>query len=145
MSIRERLVNSTIHSEIFSLLLFLLSISLLTTFQETEGLNDSNTLTQTDKEFHIYQSGTDIPNFGLVPRQSLRHELELLQDAGINSSEIIRIATINGAQALGISDKLGTVQAGKEANMIVLASNPLVNINNMQKIERVINEVNFVH
>ncbi|HEY7082872.1 MAG TPA: amidohydrolase family protein, partial [Nitrososphaeraceae archaeon] len=89
-------------------------------------------------------SGTDIPNFGLLPGQSLHHELELLREAGINSSDIIRIATVNGAQALGISDKVGTVQAGKEANMIVLTSNPLVNISNTKKIEEVINEGNFV-
>jgi imidazolonepropionase-like amidohydrolase len=74
----------------------------------------------------------------------LHHELELLREAGINSSDIIRIATVNGAQALGISDKVGTVQAGKEANMIVLTSNPLVNISNTKKIEEVINEGNFV-
>jgi imidazolonepropionase-like amidohydrolase len=89
-------------------------------------------------------SGTDIPNFGLLPGQSLHHELELLQEARINSSDIIRIATDNGAQALGISDKVGTIQVGKEANMIVLASNPLVDISNTQKIEEVINEGNFV-
>lgn len=89
-------------------------------------------------------SGTDIPNFGLLPGRSLHHELELLQKTGINSSDIIRIATINGAHALGISDKVGTIQAGKDANMIVLAFNPLVNISNTKKIEQVINEGNFV-
>ena len=90
-------------------------------------------------------SGTDIPNFGLLSGQSLHHELELLYEAGINSSDVLRIATVNGAQAIGISDKVGTVQAGKEANMIVLASNPLVNISNTKKIEEVIYEGNFVH
>lgn len=89
-------------------------------------------------------SATDMPEFGLLPGQSLHHELELLHEAGINSSDVLRIATVNGARALGISDKVGTIQIGKEANMIVLASNPLVNISNTKKIEQVINEGNFV-
>jgi imidazolonepropionase-like amidohydrolase len=46
-------------------------------------------------------SGTDIPNFGLVPGASLHHELELLVESGIPPSEVIKIATRNGAQALG--------------------------------------------
>jgi imidazolonepropionase-like amidohydrolase len=90
-------------------------------------------------------SGTDTPEFGLLPGQSLHRELELLHEAGINSSGVLRIATVNGAQALGISNKVGTIQIGKEANMIVLASNPLVNISNTKKIEQVINEGNFVN
>jgi imidazolonepropionase-like amidohydrolase len=45
-------------------------------------------------------SGTDIPNFELVPGESLHHELELLVEAGINTSNVIKIATKNGAEAL---------------------------------------------
>ena len=90
-------------------------------------------------------SGTDLPNFGLIPGQSLHHELELLQEAGISPSDIVRIATANGAQALGILDKVGTIQAGKEANMVILASNPMVNISNTKKIEVIINEGKLVH
>ena len=37
-------------------------------------------------------SGTDIPNFNLVPGKSLHHELELLSDAGIPTSYVIQIA-----------------------------------------------------
>jgi len=89
-------------------------------------------------------SGTDIPNFGLIPGQSLHHELELLQEAGIAPSDVIKIATVNGAQALGILDQVGTIQAGKEPNMIILKSNPIVNVSNIKKIEAVINEGKFV-
>ena len=45
-------------------------------------------------------SGTDIPNFDLVPGASLHHELEILVEAGIPPLEVIKIATNNGAQAL---------------------------------------------
>jgi imidazolonepropionase-like amidohydrolase len=83
-------------------------------------------------------SGTDIPNFDLVPGASLHHELELLVEAGIPPIEVIKIATSNGAQALDIEDT-GTIEPGKQADMIVLSENPLEDISNTKKIEAVIN------
>ena len=88
-------------------------------------------------------SGTDIPNFGLVPGASLHHELELLAEAGIRPLEVIEIATNNGAKALGIDDITGTIQSGKQADMIVLSANPVQNISNTQEIEAVIVDGRF--
>ena len=84
-------------------------------------------------------SGTDIPNFDLVPGASLHHELELLVEAGIPPLEVIKIATRNGAQALDIEEDVGTIEPGKQADMIVLSENPLDDISNTKKIETVIN------
>src|SRR5919109_410881 len=84
-------------------------------------------------------SGTDIPNFNLVPRASLHHELEILVEAGIPPLEVIKIATRNGAQALGIEEDVGTIEPEKQADMIVLSENPVDDINNTKKIEAVIN------
>src|SRR5918994_3602503 len=84
-------------------------------------------------------SGSDIPNFELVPGVSLHHELEILVEAGIPSLEVIKIATNNGAQALGIEEDVGTIEPGKQADMIVLSDNPVEEINNTKKIEAVIN------
>jgi imidazolonepropionase-like amidohydrolase len=89
-------------------------------------------------------SGTDIPNFGLIPGISLHHELELLAKAGINPLNVIKIATSNGASALGISDKVGTIQGGKQADMIILTANPLDNISNTRNIYEVIDDGRFV-
>jgi imidazolonepropionase-like amidohydrolase len=89
-------------------------------------------------------SGTDIPNFGLIPGISLHHELELLVKAGINPLNVIKIATNNGASALGISDKVGTIQDGKQADIIILAANPLDNISNTRNIYAVIDDGRFV-
>lgn len=89
-------------------------------------------------------SGTDIPNFDLVPGASLHHELELLVEAGITPLEVIKIATRNGAQALGIEDDVGTIEPGKQADMIVLSENPLEDISNTKKIEAVISDGRFV-
>jgi imidazolonepropionase-like amidohydrolase len=89
-------------------------------------------------------SGTDIPNLGLVPGESLHHELELLVEAGISPLDVIKVATRNGADAIGILNKVGTIEPGKEADMIVLTANPVTNISNTKKIEAIINEGKFV-
>jgi imidazolonepropionase-like amidohydrolase len=90
-----------------------------------------------DNEVQIL-SGSDIPNFGLVPGASLHNELELLAEAGINPLGVIEIATNNGATALGIDDIVGTIQPEKQADMIVLSANPVENISNTKEIEAVI-------
>ena len=84
-------------------------------------------------------AGTDIPNFDLEPGQSLHHELQLLEKAGIPISNIIQIATKNAAEALGISNSTGTIEEGKQADLLVLSSNPLENISNIKDIEIVLN------
>jgi imidazolonepropionase-like amidohydrolase len=89
-------------------------------------------------------SGSDIPNFDLVPGASLHHELELLVEAGIPPLEVIKIATRNGAQALGIEKDVGTIEPGKQADMIILFDNPVENISNTKKIEAVINNGHFI-
>ncbi len=83
-------------------------------------------------------SGSDIPNFGLIPGASLHNELELLVEAGIKPLEVIKIATKNGATALDIDDRVGTIQPNKQADLIILSSNPLQDISNTKKIEAVI-------
>lgn len=88
-------------------------------------------------------SGADIPNFGLIPGISLHHELELLVKAGINPLNVIKIATSNGAEALGILDDVGTIEAGKQADMIILNANPIRNIRNIGAIEGVIEDGQF--
>ena len=53
--------------------------------------------------------------------------------------EVIKIATRNGAQALGIEEEVGTIESGKQADMIILSDNPVDDISNTKKIEAVIN------
>jgi imidazolonepropionase-like amidohydrolase len=89
-------------------------------------------------------SGTDIPNFELVPGASLHHELELLVEAGITPLEVIKIATGKGAQALGIEEDVGTIESGKQADMIILSDNPVDDVSNTMKIEAVINNGHFI-
>ncbi|AKS43271.1 amidohydrolase family protein [Wenzhouxiangella marina] len=54
-------------------------------------------------------------------------ELELLQEAGFHPLEVIRAATLHGAETLGLADDIGSVEVGKQADLLIVASNPLVN------------------
>ena len=55
-------------------------------------------------------------------------ELELLREAGFHPLEVIRSATLNGAEALNMDDKIGSVQIGKLADFVILEENPLENL-----------------
>ena len=89
-------------------------------------------------------SGTDIPNFDLVPGASLHHELEILVEAGIPPLEVIKLATRNGAQALGIEEDVGTIEPRKQADMIILSDSPVDDISNTKKIEAVVNNGHII-
>jgi dihydroorotase-like cyclic amidohydrolase len=55
-------------------------------------------------------------------------ELELLREAGFHPLEVIRSATLNGAQALGAEKELGSVEPGKYADLVIIDANPLENL-----------------
>jgi len=55
-------------------------------------------------------------------------ELEMQQEAGFAPLEVIRHATVNGAEVLGLADKLGRVRAGFAADLLVVNGNPLANL-----------------
>ena len=55
-------------------------------------------------------------------------ELELLREAGFHPLEVIRAATLKGAEALGLAHELGSVEPGKLADLVVVEQNPLQNL-----------------
>ncbi|MEQ8245011.1 amidohydrolase family protein [Fulvivirga sp.] len=55
-------------------------------------------------------------------------ELELLREAGFHPLEVIRAATLNGAELLSMDDKIGTVEVGKLADFVIVEENPLANL-----------------
>ncbi|WKV13183.1 amidohydrolase family protein [Marivirga harenae] len=55
-------------------------------------------------------------------------EMELLREAGFHPLEIMMSATMNGAEALGMEDKIGTVEIGKLADFVIVEENPLENL-----------------
>jgi imidazolonepropionase-like amidohydrolase len=81
-------------------------------------------------------TGTDASNQMLVPGLSEHRELELLVEAGLTPSDALLAATRNAASLIG-ADSLGSIAAGKAADLVVIAGDPLADIRNTQKIERV--------
>ncbi|MEQ8713675.1 MAG: amidohydrolase family protein, partial [Cyclobacteriaceae bacterium] len=55
-------------------------------------------------------------------------ELELLRESGFHPLEVIRAATLKGAEALGAEDKIGSIEVGKLADLVILEENPLQNL-----------------
>jgi hypothetical protein len=83
-------------------------------------------------------AGTDTGNPYCFPGFSLHDELELLVKAGLTPAESLRAATLNPAKFLGLDQKLGTIEQGKLADLVLLEANPLEDIRNTQRIDAVI-------
>jgi len=83
-------------------------------------------------------AGTDCPNVAIVSGFSLHRELELLVRAGLSPMEAIQAATRRPAERLGRRDVFGTLAAGRSADLLVLTADPLADIRNVGRIERVI-------
>ena len=62
---------------------------------------------------------------GALPGFGDQRNFELLIEAGFTPVEAIRIMTLNGATVLGVSDRLGSVAAGKIADLVVIRGNPV--------------------
>jgi hypothetical protein len=86
-----------------------------------------------------FLAGTDTPPGVFVfPGFSLHEELQLFVRAGFTPLEALKTATLNPAIYLGLEKQLGTVEAGKFADLVLLGANPLDDIRNTQKISAVI-------
>jgi len=73
-----------------------------------------------------------------VPGYSLHREIELYVDAGFTPMEAIQAATIVPARAMSMDHEVGTVEAGKRADLIVIRGDPLEDIHNTRNVESVI-------
>jgi len=82
----------------------------------------------------IIVAGTDMG----FPGYSLDRELELYVSAGLTPAQAIKTATIAPAQAMGIDKQTGSVEAGKQADIILVDGDPLKNISDIRKVSVVI-------
>jgi imidazolonepropionase-like amidohydrolase len=82
---------------------------------------------------------------GYVPHGFLCKELELFVKHGMDEYEALRTATVNAAELLGAGDKLGSIDPGKNADFVVLRTNPLNNISDLHQVEYVIKDGKIVY
>lgn len=95
-----------------------------------------------EREF-VKQGGTLLAGLdptgygGVIAGFGDQREVELLVEAGFTPVEAIHIATSNGAEFLGELDKIGTLAAGKQADVVVIDGDPSGNIKDIEKAETV--------
>jgi imidazolonepropionase-like amidohydrolase len=83
-------------------------------------------------------SGTDpTGGGGVIPGFSNQREVELLVEEGFTPLEAISIATLNGAKYLGRDKLVGTLVAGKQADLLIINGNPATTIGDIRKVEAV--------
>jgi len=73
-----------------------------------------------------------------VPAHSLHRELELYVEAGLTPMQVIQIATSGAARVMGVEGEVGTIEAGKRADMILVDGNPLTHFADLRNVHRVI-------
>ena len=83
-------------------------------------------------------AGSDPGIAGVFFGSSLGEELELMVKAGFTETEALRAATLNPAEFLGFTDDLGTIEAGKLADLVLLNGNPLEDISYTRDIHAVV-------
>jgi hypothetical protein len=73
-------------------------------------------------------------NGGVIPGFGDQREVELLVEAGFTPVEAVKIATLNGATYLGLADRIGSIAAGKNADLFIVSGNPAANITDIENV-----------
>lgn len=85
-------------------------------------------------------TGTDAGNIGTLHATSYQPELKMMQQSGMTNWQILVASTLNGAKFLDKEKEFGSITVGKNANLILLDQNPVDNLENLTKINKVINK-----
>jgi hypothetical protein len=83
-------------------------------------------------------AGTDAPEPFVTPGFSLHQELEMLVESGLSPAAALQAATINNARILKQQEKLGRIEPGFLADLVVLKADPTADIRNTRTIEYVV-------
>jgi imidazolonepropionase-like amidohydrolase len=84
----------------------------------------------------LLMAGVDPTGWGgVVAGFGDQRELELLVEAGFTPEEAIHIASANGAEFLGQSERIGTLEVGKQADIVVIRGSPSANIADIRNVE----------
>lgn len=81
-------------------------------------------------------SGTDpaVPSGGVVAGYSNARQLELMVEHGFTPLEAIRVSTLNGATYLGRQQQIGSIAAGKQADLFIVEGDPSTRISDVRKV-----------
>ena len=76
----------------------------------------------------------NVGSHGQVPGLAMHWEMALMREGGMSNHRILRAATLNGARTLALDREIGSLEAGKLADVIVLDKNPLEDIHNTNSV-----------
>ena len=79
-------------------------------------------------------AGSDMGGQWCVPGAALHQEFALLAEAGLSPLEILQMTTINGAKFLGRERTMGSVEEGKNADLVLLDADPLASVSNLRTL-----------
>jgi imidazolonepropionase-like amidohydrolase len=89
--------------------------------------------------------GTDMPFFMGNFWHSVMDEVRALKLAGVSNTDILKMATINAAEAIGVEDRIGAIEEGKIADLVLINGNPLQDIETLRDVEMVVKEGRIVY
>jgi imidazolonepropionase-like amidohydrolase len=98
----------------------------------------------------LYEAGAKFccGNDGGVPFTwpgTLFLEMEMLEAIGLAAADVLRAATVNAADLLGVRGELGSLEAGKSADIVLLSADPLADIRAVERVEAVFRSGALLH
>jgi imidazolonepropionase-like amidohydrolase len=85
-------------------------------------------------------AGTDLTVPYTYPGSSVHDEIKLFASAGLTPLQALQTATTHPVEFFGLQNTLGSVTAGKRAEVVLLDGDPLIDLNNLDRIEAVITQ-----
>jgi len=82
-------------------------------------------------------TGSDAGNFLVLHGPTVQHEIELWVAAGIPADVALQAATYNAAKLLRADSRIGTVEKGKDATLLLIDGNPLQDVRALSSISLV--------
>ena len=82
--------------------------------------------------------GTDSPNMHVAPGVAVHQEMEFLSESGMTNAEVLAASTLGNARALRVDDRIGAVEPGRAADLVLLDADPLLAITATRRIRAVI-------
>ena len=141
----NRLANLLLERNVnYTPTLWIMRIGSLASGSESFEITKQNLKFLSDKGVRI-SLGTD--TFCSMPRPGFNtiQEMEFMAEAGLTPEKVIRAATRNAAEHLGLVEDLGTIEPGKIADLIIIDGDPLKDISSLHQVQMVIKAGKVVH
>jgi imidazolonepropionase-like amidohydrolase len=108
---------------------------------DTTRLSGFNNMKKVTGKLHRSGAKIVVGSHSMIPYAetgwAYQREMELLVDSGLSPAEVIHAATLQNARFFRINDRLGSIEKGKQADLILVKGNPLNNISAMRNVEKV--------